>query len=70
MLQAQSGVCAICKTKGAIDGHHLAIDHDHKNGRIRGLLCSTCNKGLGQFKDKGSLLRAAITYLELHDPIS
>jgi hypothetical protein len=42
----------------------VAIDHDHKTGKIRGLLCNACNKGLGLFHDSPDLLISAIRYLE------
>jgi hypothetical protein len=41
----------------------LNIDHDHKTGKYRGLLCSTCNKGLGLFFDNTEILQKAIEYL-------
>jgi hypothetical protein len=41
----------------------LAIDHCHKTGKIRGLLCKNCNQGLGQFKDNIDLLLSAAKYL-------
>lgn len=45
MLAAQGGVCAMC---GGLDPiRNLAVDHDHKTGAIRGLLCGTCNTALG-----------------------
>lgn len=66
MVQAQGGRCAICGGEGGTrkdsDGS-LYIDHDHATGRVRGLLCGTCNAGLGQFFDSPALLRAAVTYL-------
>jgi recombination endonuclease VII len=63
MLIAQKNGCAIC---GGVNGnsHHLHVDHDHATGFVRGLLCYTCNTGLGVFKDDPELLRAAIRYLE------
>lgn len=72
LLQSQNGLCAICKKPerrlnraGKI--RHLAVDHDHATGAIRGLLCSSCNNGIGYFGDDLTLLRAAVAYLEDHD---
>jgi hypothetical protein len=65
MLDDQDGVCKICgsdKPRGRYD--NFSVDHDHKTGEIRGLLCSFCNTGIGQFQDSPSLLRKAATYLE------
>lgn len=59
MLLMQGGVCAIC---GASDPQH--VDHDHRTGRVRGILCFNCNGGLGQFRDNPVLLAEAITYLK------
>lgn len=61
MLAAQGGGCAICGAKQK--KRRLAVDHDHETGEVRGLLCSPCNTGLGQFKDKAALLARAIDYL-------
>ena len=72
--QSQGGVCAICegvndtRTKGTTSGKNvkisLAVDHNHKTGKVRGLLCGNCNTSLGSFKDNPALLRKAIEYLE------
>ena len=59
MLAAQGGRCAIC---GESDPQH--VDHDHRTGWVRGILCFNCNGGLGQFKDDPKLLAGAITYLK------
>lgn len=57
----QGGVCKIC---GKYQQHeNLAVDHNHKTGKVRGLLCSSCNKGLGYFKDNPIILKEAIKYL-------
>jgi hypothetical protein len=54
--------CAIC---GALpkDKYALHIDHDHNTGRVRGLLCNSCNTGLGKLGDNAAGLRAALEYL-------
>ena len=72
MHDAQGGVCAICgKEETATDRNgkvrHLAIDHDHATGKVRGLLCNACNSGLGWFHDSISSLAAAAIYLEAAD---
>lgn len=59
MLEEQQGVCAICREAVAV---HL--DHDHKTGRVRGLLCFHCNQALGNFRDRGDLMQLAVHYLE------
>jgi hypothetical protein len=74
MLAAQGGVCAICKkAERAINPRtgkprHLDVDHDHKTGKVRGLLCSTCNNGLGCFQDDRQLLASADKYLAQFEP--
>jgi hypothetical protein len=62
MLRKQNGVCAICGGTNS-DGKGLFIDHDHKTGRIRGLLCNDCNLGIGRLKDSVGILTKAIGYL-------
>lgn len=62
MYNKQNGVCAICG-QPETNGKLLAVDHDHGNGKIRGLLCSKCNKGLAHFNDATLLLRKAMIYL-------
>lgn len=60
----QGGVCAICGNAPAEDRRPLCVDHDHATGYLRGLLCPTCNGGIGMFKDDPSLLVAAAQYLK------
>jgi len=70
ILEHQGGVCAICgKAETMINSgskrlQPLAVDHCHKTGRVRGLLCAKCNHALGNFDDSTALLRRAIKYLE------
>ena len=67
MLKAQSGVCAICERPETVTRKGklwpLSIDHDHKTGKIRGLLCCNCNQALGKFKDNPDNLKRALEYL-------
>jgi hypothetical protein len=65
LLAAQRGRCAVCGTTDP-GGHwsRFHIDHDHRCGQIRGLLCNRCNGGLGYFFDDPELLRSAADYLE------
>lgn len=58
------GVCSICGKRETAKGLSLSIDHNHRTGKIRGLLCGKCNKGLGGFKDKPQLLLKAVKYLQ------
>lgn len=68
MLQFQNELCAICgkpeTRKNKYTGTcRLHIDHDHKTGKVRGLLCSKCNVVLGAFGDNIEILMSAINYL-------
>ena len=68
ILTKQKGVCAICgKIESRKNKKALAVDHCHNTGKIRGLLCSKCNIGLGYFSTADEL-RLAIKYLETYDP--
>lgn len=65
MLAAQDGVCWICGADPSTCRYEaLVVDHDHKTGKVRGLLCNACNSGLGYFRDSISNLEAAMDYLE------
>lgn len=62
--KAQSGLCAICRQpETAKRRRRLSVDHDHKTGAVRGLLCGNCNKGIGCLKDSPELLARAMEYL-------
>ena len=61
MMINQESKCYICKgNNGSIA---LCIDHDHLTGKVRGLLCNKCNRGLGLFSDDLVLLKRAMDYL-------
>jgi hypothetical protein len=62
LYKKQNGVCAICGGKGKI-GCRLAVDHSHNSDKVRGLLCNSCNMGLGLFKDSLIVLKKAVEYL-------
>ena len=61
ILKHQSGVCAICHFHQRYK--RLAVDHDHKTGQVRGLLCENCNRGLGRFFDSEYRLENAAKYI-------
>jgi hypothetical protein len=63
ILDAQSGLCAICYAKPE-SAYALVVDHDHRTGKVRGLLCPGCNIGIGYLKDNPLALRSAALYLE------
>lgn len=58
----QNNRCAICHCQQHYQ--RLSVDHDHKTGMVRGLLCVQCNRGLGRFFDSPLRLRAAADYVE------
>ena len=62
MFIAQEGKCAICDFQFTTR-KSIHIDHNHKIGKVRQLLCPNCNTGLGKFKEEISLLLKAINYL-------
>lgn len=71
-LQKQNNVCAICKKpetrtrklkSGEIVFRSLAVDHDHKTKKVRGLLCASCNTAIGLLKESPEILRSALEYI-------
>ena len=70
----QRGLCAICQQPEMFIGRwgqvrRLCVDHDHLTGKVRGLLCNTCNKMIAGAKDNPLLLANAITYLDMSTAI-
>ncbi len=63
LLEKQNGKCKICRTKTPKGRGRFHVDHCHVTDKIRGLLCSKCNHGLGQFNDNIKTLASAIQYL-------
>lgn len=67
MLDRQGGGCALCGADGKVAHKEvLAVDHCHRTGKVRGLLCDSCNRGIGLLADDPEFLRVAATYLETH----
>lgn len=62
LLNAQGGTCAGCEARP--ESQRLFVDHDHETGEVRGLLCSSCNLGLGNLKDDASRLRRLADYID------
>lgn len=68
MVLIQENKCAICGKEPDLKKyracHSLAIDHCHKSGMVRGLLCNKCNRALGWFEDSSVILEKALKYLQ------
>ena len=65
MFAEQEGCCAICGTHECSTGKSLAVDHDHKTGKVRGLLCANCNTAIGKLNDDEDTILRAADYLRL-----
>jgi hypothetical protein len=66
-LSYQNGGCAICGRKPEPEEKNFPVDHNHKSGSRRGILCSNCNLAVGFFRDSPSRCRKAAAYLEEYD---
>jgi predicted nucleic acid-binding Zn ribbon protein len=65
LVGKQEGMCAICQT--VLDrAKYTHIDHCHKSGKVRGLLCNNCNNAIGHLRDDPVAIRAAANYVEYH----
>jgi hypothetical protein len=70
LLKKQNGMCAICKKPEKAASYRkpgarlsLSVDHCHTTGKVRGLLCANCNRGLGLFQHDRAILKSASAYL-------
>lgn len=66
LFAQQGNVCAICGGTESKGYGAMHVDHNHKTGGIRGILCQACNVTLGKMQDSPELLRKAADYLEKH----
>ena len=78
LLEQQNGCCAICSRPwqecvsakrakhDAAFLQYLCVDHDHKSGKVRGLLCNACNTAIGMLEEDASRFHAAVRYLKRH----
>lgn len=65
LLRKQKGKCAICREPFKARGKYgPCVDHDHRTQKVRGLLCTQCNRALGFLKDSAAVVRRALKYLE------
>ena len=62
LIRLQGNVCGIC-LKACSTGRRLVVDHDHETGRVRGLLCNSCNRAIGLLGDTADDLKRAYQYL-------
>lgn len=66
LLKRSNDRCEICGSKTSTKGKsRLSIDHDHDTGKVRGLLCNSCNLGIGHLRHNSNLLLKAIEYLKI-----
>jgi nitrate/TMAO reductase-like tetraheme cytochrome c subunit len=63
MLEKQNGQCKICGTDTPGNKGRFVVDHNHATGEVRGLLCWSCNVGIGHLQDDPSILLSAFNYL-------
>jgi len=64
LFSLQEGNCKICKKHQSKFKKKLSVDHCHKTGTVRGLLCGNCNSALGLFKDDKEVIKQALIYLK------
>lgn len=64
LRESQKCSCKICGTHENMESQSLVVDHCHTTGKVRGLLCSNCNRALGLFKESTTVINNAINYLQ------
>ena len=64
LIKEANGICEICGIHESENSRGHCVDHDHKTGELRGLLCTSCNTGIGVFHDSIEKLEKAIEYLK------
>lgn len=69
LLKKQNYACKICKLNESTLSRKLAVDHNHKTGKIRGLLCSNCNSAIGKLQDDSTLIQTAAKYVQFEGEI-
>jgi hypothetical protein len=72
MKQEQDNLCYLCHSEGFLIGKNnntekLAVDHCHKTGKVRKLLCHNCNRALGLLKDNPEVMERAAQYIRDYD---
>lgn len=70
MVAAQNGMCPICLGPLAGSVRRAHVDHCHVTGKVRGILCSNCNSGIGKLQESPAIFNRAATYLESHRVVS
>ncbi len=71
LQEEQNNLCAICnKPQISTRLNYLCVDHNHVTGKVRGLLCSSCNRGIGLLNDDINILERAVEYLKTTNDIS
>lgn len=66
-IEKQQNTCLICNTifsKEPLTGKSPVVDHDHDTGKVRGIICNECNRGIGYFRDSTTALENAAKYLK------
>ncbi len=66
MFDQQGKICAGCGSSTPRHNHGWSLDHDHTNGKLRGVLCSPCNTALGMVRDNVETLQKLVVYLQFH----